>query len=649
MKLKVYILLLCLLFPLLYGTPAYTASPGSTCLNFLKIGVGARAIGMGEAFVAVSDDASAFYWNPSGLSQLERGEILGMYVNWPGGMDFGFASGALPVRKSGVFGISVVSLSRNDIPGYDDGGTVTGNVGVSDTAVTLTYAHKLTLNREKGRTFHAGASVKYIGEQLSNNTAIVYAVDAGVLFNFSRDRFNIGFSAQNIGGKQQYLSTAYPLPSNYRLGFASRVLGDDLLVAVDFNLPNDNRIFMNAGFEFRINNLFALRAGYKFKPVNDDLDEGLRCGLGFLSEIVDVDYSYAPYGYLGDAHRFSLSYRFGGAFEKNLIFEKIDNYFLKGKRYYRKKDYVRANKTFNDVLVLDPDHKEAKEYLGMISSTVKDIKVETYLEKGKNLLEDDKLLKSKEEFENILSLFPGHPQAKAYLEKLKDKIVVEKQKMADIMFSDGLEYYKKKQYEEAIVLWRKIRTIKPEHKDSMDFIAMAEAKLDEIKKEKEIEVLARKYRDADILYEKGLKLYERQRYDRALKTIEEVLELNPGHEKAGELIKKVSRKLSAQYCAEGEELLEEGSVEEALEKLEAASKLNPGNEQAAESRKKAGEELRVINREKADGINKEALLKYSDGRIVEAIELWKKALELCPGHVNVRKNMIRAQEEKDKQ
>ncbi len=640
MSMKKFIIIVCLLFPFIYGT-AYSVETGGTGLNFLKLGVGPRAIGMGEAFVAVSDDASAFYWNPSGLSQLNRWEVSGMLVQWLGGMSFGFLSGVMPVKKSGAFGLSITSLSKNDIAGYGNDGASIGNIGVSDTAIALTYAHKVTLDREKGRTFHLGVNVKYIGETLHESQAVVFALDAGVLYKLSGEKFNIGFSMQNLGTELNHSSAGYPLPLNYRLGFSSRLLGDDLLVALDFNLPNDNRISMNVGCEYRISNLFALRAGYKIKPAQYDLDEGLRCGMGFISDIVDVDYAYTPYGFLGEAHRFSLSYRFGNRFERGLIFEKIDKYFLRGKKYYGRKDYVRANKLFNNVLVLDPNHEDAKKYLGMIASTVKDIKVELYLEKGRRYLEENKLLESKEEFENILSLFPGHPQAEDYIEKLKDRIVTEKQKMADIMFDDGLEYYRKKQYKDAIELWKKVLLIKPGHKESRDFIVAAEAKQEETRKAEEIEILAREYSQADVLYKKGLKQYEKQDYDKAVKTLESTVKLNPKHESAVGLLKKAKKELSDEYFSKGKELFDVGNFDESIEKLKHAVKLNPGNSRAAES-------LKQICGSRADEINKEALLKYSDGKIDEAIELWEEVLRLFPDHVSSRKNLIRAKEERDK-
>src|SRR5437016_158316 len=56
---------------------------GTSSATFLRIGVGARAEGMGETFVAVANDPSAIYWNPAGLASLQRTEIAESHVEWP--------------------------------------------------------------------------------------------------------------------------------------------------------------------------------------------------------------------------------------------------------------------------------------------------------------------------------------------------------------------------------------------------------------------------------------------------------------------------------------------------------------------------------------------------------------------------------------
>src|SRR4051812_33927388 len=52
---------------------------GTTGADFLTIGAGPRAVGMGEAHVAVADDSYASYWNPAGLGLIDRKETAFMY------------------------------------------------------------------------------------------------------------------------------------------------------------------------------------------------------------------------------------------------------------------------------------------------------------------------------------------------------------------------------------------------------------------------------------------------------------------------------------------------------------------------------------------------------------------------------------------
>ena len=65
------------LFPTLGGQRA-----GISSLQFLKIGVGGRASAMGDAFIAIADDASALYWNPAGLVFAKQNEVMFSHNSW---------------------------------------------------------------------------------------------------------------------------------------------------------------------------------------------------------------------------------------------------------------------------------------------------------------------------------------------------------------------------------------------------------------------------------------------------------------------------------------------------------------------------------------------------------------------------------------
>ena len=636
-----------LLFLIACGTVAgyaFAGQPGETGVNFLRIPIGARAAGMGGAFVAVSDDSSGFYYNPAGLSRLQCGELSCMGVRWPGDMDFGYVCAASRFKNSG-FGISYVALSKNDIPGYDATGVETGNTGFSDTMIALTYSFMRTVDRQKEKYLHAGANVKIVRENLDTESAIAVAFDAGLIYAIKKDIFNIGLCVQNIGTGIKFYSAACPMPVNYKIGTSFKPFGSGFLVAVDFDIPVDNYASLNAGCEYRINQFFTLRAGYREKPAEKDLDEGVRCGIGFESDRVNVDYAYAPYGFIGEAHRFGLSYRFAGLSGKDRISGIIERHFKKAVRLYGLKDYVRANGLFKGILSLNPGHEASAEYVKKIAEEIKDLRVNGYIEAGKKEFENNNLLEAKEAFENVIMLLPDDTQAREWILRLDEKLNKEKKKTADILFSDGFDYFKKGQYEEAVQCWKKALTIMPEHAESRKYVELAGEKLRQQEKEKELETLSKNLREADLLYEKAVKLAENKKYDKAAETAQEALKLNPGHQNAKELLNTAKKQLSLRFYEEAKKAFYAGRITEAAKAAKAAAELDSDLTAAKALLREIENKLNGINKNKADQLNKKALEKYSEGKIDEAIKLWEEALAACPQHENSRNNLNRAREE----
>ncbi|NOX89027.1 MAG: UPF0164 family protein [Calditrichaeota bacterium] len=313
---------------------------GTTMAQFLKIQVGSRAIGMGGAYVALSNDATAMYWNPSGLTQLARsGAVNFVHTRWIADMNFNFAAAAVRVGGFGVIGASFISLSTEDMKvrtEFEPEGT--GEYfSALDMALGLSYARSLT------DRFSIGFTARYIRQQIWHMVASAVAFDMGILFKTGYNWLTLGISVSNFGPKMQYsgkdvfvnydfnpdewgdnenifanLQTdKWDLPLIFRFGLAAKIVDNEtnqLTSAVEARHPNDNTESLSFGLEYGFKRRFFLRAGYQ-ALFEQDSEKGLTAGAGFVYYLgqnlpLYIDYAYADWGRLINAHRFSIEFQF---------------------------------------------------------------------------------------------------------------------------------------------------------------------------------------------------------------------------------------------------------------------------------------------------------------------------------------------------
>ena len=275
---------------------------GTRAMTFLKIGVGAEAIGMGEAQVAATDDLYASYWNPAGLAKLQKPQLALMHNEWFAGINHEFVGIALPVGNIGTLGLSSSFLSFGDLQGRDSEGNETTIFRPYDLAVILSYA------RNFGSAIAFGANAKFLREQIADETGTGTAFDFGVLYTFSQMPLSLGFNAQHLGPRVTFIEEAFGLPVTFRLGAAYRLLNDALTLTGDIIRPSDNDIAIAVGAGWTIANILQLRTGYNYQIGGNDLGaiSGLTGGFGLTLRQFQVDYALAPFGVLGLTHRFSL-------------------------------------------------------------------------------------------------------------------------------------------------------------------------------------------------------------------------------------------------------------------------------------------------------------------------------------------------------
>jgi hypothetical protein len=307
------LLLGCMLFLLLPALAFGQAKVGTAGAQFLKIGVSARAVGMGEAFLAVSDDASAIYYNPAGLVQLSGLEVMASHIDYPADINYEFLGVAYP-RFGGVWGLGLYMLNSGDMslndyfhPSDEDPYSSGQTFTAKDYAVALSYGVSLT------DRFSVGLSFKFIDELYEEERASGWAADVGTLYNTGFRGFKIAMAISNLGPDMKFIEQSYPLPMSFKFGGSLDVINrgsHKATFALEGSHPNDNLEKFNGGVEYWYNNLLALRVGKRFQNDTGGFCAGAGLKLNLSQLKLEFDYAYHDFGYLDQIHRLSASVKF---------------------------------------------------------------------------------------------------------------------------------------------------------------------------------------------------------------------------------------------------------------------------------------------------------------------------------------------------
>lgn len=302
---------------------------GTAVAQFLEIGVGARATGMGEAYTVMVDDASAVFWNPAGLADVETNNLFTSYTQWPAGISIGGMSIAKNFRNMGTLGLSTVYLMTNDM----EVTTVEQPEGTGEMFSITNYALGLTYSRYLTDKVSAGLTAKLVREEYYNYGYYTWALDLGTLYRTGFHGLRIGMSILHFAPEVQFdgdyidysdpLSYAaepepkpktfeeYSLPVNFRFGMAIDLLdtrNHKVTLASDMIHPNNNIEQYNMGVEYGFNELVYLRTGYKLSADEGGLSFGGGAKLKLGSRMgAMVNYSFCDLGVLSNVNRFSLS------------------------------------------------------------------------------------------------------------------------------------------------------------------------------------------------------------------------------------------------------------------------------------------------------------------------------------------------------
>jgi len=274
---------------------------GTRSGQILKMSVGANAVGMGESYVASADDVYATYWNPAGLSKVDRIQIGLMHNEWFEDIRYEYIGYVQPTSNLGTLAGSVSYVSMGVLDKTDETGIDKGTFRPYDILATLSYGTKLN------DSISIGVNTKFLQEKIDEQKAQAFAVDLGGMYT-TKSGLIIGVNVQNFGTKMKFVEESFKLPLNFNVGAAYKLLDNALTFAVDANIPSDNDVNVGMGADYRVMGMFDLRVGYRYTAGGNDLGiaSGLRAGVGFGIGKYRLDYAFVPYGELGQTHRVSL-------------------------------------------------------------------------------------------------------------------------------------------------------------------------------------------------------------------------------------------------------------------------------------------------------------------------------------------------------
>ncbi|MFC2091769.1 PorV/PorQ family protein [Elusimicrobiota bacterium] len=304
---RIYFFILTLLIALLSSKAIYALNNnvGNAGMQVLKIGIGARSAAMAGAYSAVADDATSIYHNPAGLREIECAEISVQHLIYFEDIQYANLSLA-KTFNFGTLGFSFSYLWMDELDGLETEYDTVRKFKADNSVVTLAYSNQF-------KKYSYGAALKVISTNIDETDALGIATDIAIKRRLF-DKLKLVLVLQNLGPDYKFDGNdtgevGEKLPRNIKTGIA--YFTDNINIALDLNMPNDNDVNFNFGVEYIIvinNVIIPIRAGYK--SLNSfDLIDGLSAGLGLTYNKITVDFAWSPYGELGDTYMASVLFK----------------------------------------------------------------------------------------------------------------------------------------------------------------------------------------------------------------------------------------------------------------------------------------------------------------------------------------------------
>ena len=280
---------------------------------FLQLGFGARALGMGGAFVAVADDATGGFFNPAGLAQVTKRTFGVFYRKMTLDRRLSYVVYNQPIRDEATIAIAWVNAGVGNVMGRDGDGNVTEEISNYQNAVQMFLGRRLL------EQLSVGLGIEYIQYNLANINA--YGIGFGIsVFGRPIPELRLGAAVENLGMKYSWTSGEYwkrhdllgssvteEFPFHIRVGASYLLLEDRILISSEFDKNEKQEGKIHLGMEGWALQNVAGRIGYD----RGSLTFGLGLKHKIQSAVLNFDYAFITSRVEDDAdHLISLQFEF---------------------------------------------------------------------------------------------------------------------------------------------------------------------------------------------------------------------------------------------------------------------------------------------------------------------------------------------------
>lgn len=628
---------------------------GGTHENF-RLGVGARALALGNAYVAVPYDATAIYWNPAGLDHIQYKNVSLFYTNLLAGTgsQYYFLGYVHPTINFGTLGVGVIGIGTGDILEADENAVPGGRASYGSYQLLFSYGKQLNFYKDVA----VGLNLKinhdnYSGFVLSpdiGTSATGIGVDVGLLYrpefnNLILSGLSLGLTIQNLIGSRLKMETDTDIhPLNVRLGLAKPILrnewGNQFTIFLDFEQGQKNDFEYHFGTEYVFQDLAMLRAGMN--------NNQLSFGAGAVFHNFQLDYSFGKFAEneISASHRISFTIKIGKSktelirlaeerkyleakqiasqqveFERN---KKIAESMERGKAFLENEDYARAMREFNLItsyenemsnasvineakklaeFAAQKNEEETQKRIREIESKNLEeerreknkIRLNIYFKQGMAYFESEEYGKAIEEWNKMLEIDADNELARQYIDTAKTE---NEQKILSLL-TNAESFGRSRKFIEAISELNKARRMNPDERQ----ITLIEQRINEY--EKQMNFIE--------LFQQGYTYYIQKAYQNAMISFKNALALQPNdapvkkyyddaEARANAREEKMPPAVNKKHF-EAVKLYAAGKYEEALKIWEEIQKIQRYNKHILDGIDKARERIELQRKGNKNGRN----------------------------------------------